>query len=138
MIAFKFVVEIDVSSFLVLSFIPVTLGSHLLVIIVNLGLKIWFKMLMRKVTPATTHFTTGGISSVIDKNLKGELYLDSQFNDNTANVSWGDNLHQKQTSEKLEFGSQEVKAQELDDRFGDDSVKCQDLKIKELDGNQDD
>ena len=73
MMAFKFVVEVDVSSFLVLSFIPVTLGSHMLVIVVNLGLKIWFKILMRKVTPAITHCTTGDVSSVIDKGFRGEI-----------------------------------------------------------------
>ena len=53
-------------------------------------------------------------------------------------MSWGDNLHQKQISEKLEHGNQEVKVQELNDRLSDNSIKCQDLQIKDLEGNLDD
>ena len=71
LISLKFVVGIDISSFFILIFVPVTLGCHIVVAVVNLGLKIWLKVIMRKVAPATNILTTTDISSFADRDFKG-------------------------------------------------------------------
>ena len=96
LISMKFVVGIEISSFFILIFVPVTIGCHLLMIIVNFGLKIWLKIIMRKVVPITNNLTTTDISSIADRDFKGTLYLDFKHPDNTSHKSWIEaSLHSK-------------------------------------------